>query len=106
MPFSKKYLLPLFTLLYMMSCDHQPVVKNSLEIELDKFVEGTSKAEIQNKEYADFIIDWKNAIQWESNCSYYYVIPQNDTFEYYYYLDFCYDKFRWVEKTHSLGYLR
>ncbi len=46
-------------------------------------------------DFVNFRIDWGNPNKWESNCEDYRIIPKQDTFSNIYYLDFCYDEFRW-----------
>ena len=90
-----KYLI---LLLLILGCSTTPRKKNNLEIELDKILENQTKEELEKIDFFNFNIDWENPNKWESSCAYYQVIPKVDTFKNKYWVDFCYDKYRWWEK--------
>ena len=82
----------------ILGCSSEPRKKNFLELELDKIQKGSAKIELEKLSFSNFDIDWKNPTKWESSCEYYKVIPNRDTFDNTYYLDFCNDEFRWWDR--------
>jgi hypothetical protein len=83
----------------ILGCTNRSRKKNTLELELDKIPEGQIIGNLKDFNFVNFTIDWQNPNQWESDCAYYRVLPKQDSFKSNYWLDFCYEKYRWWDKT-------
>ena len=92
-------ILNLLIVVLILSCNSVQSPKNNLELELDKIQVNTEIEDLKNEKFVNFKVDWKNADKYESSCETYGVIPLTDTFEFEYYLDFCYDKFNWWNRN-------
>lgn len=87
-----------FTLIIFILSNCNPSISykpNPVEIELNQIEKGESISSLKQASFSNFIIDWTNFDQYESNCFSYLILPIVDTLKQKYTIDICYDKFNW-----------
>ena len=82
--------------LFCFSCSGVKYKENNLGVAVKSIGLGSLKSDLKKRKFKVFNVDWKNPSYYESDCATYNIIPKIDTFQYSYYLDFCYDELIWI----------